>query len=124
MILLDGPLTQAEAVEIGTRAIKAMDPSQRLLGIDVHISASIGIASYPRDGTSVDMLLARADAAMYTAKERGRNNLQCYAEGMSTMTQDRVKFEATARSPAERTVRTGLPAEGRHRDGWLNSARP
>jgi diguanylate cyclase len=94
VVLLDGPLTHAEAVEIGTRAIKVMEPSLRLLGIDVHISASIGIAFYPRDGTSVDTLLARADAAMYSAKERGRNNLQCYAEGMSTMTQDRVKFES------------------------------
>ena len=94
VILLDGPLTHAEAVEIGTRAIKVMEPSLRLLGIDVHMSASIGIAFYPRDGASVDTLLARADAAMYSAKERGRNNLQCYAEGMSTMTQDRVKFES------------------------------
>jgi diguanylate cyclase (GGDEF)-like protein len=94
VVLLDGPLAQAEAVEIGTRAIKVMEPSLRLLGIDVHISASIGIAFYPRDGASVDTLLARADAAMYSAKERGRNNLQCYAEGMSTMTQDRVKFES------------------------------
>jgi diguanylate cyclase (GGDEF)-like protein len=94
VVLLDGPLTHAEAVEIGTRAIKVMEPSLRLLGIDVHMSASIGIAFYPRDGASVDMLLARADAAMYSAKERGRNNLQCYAEGMSTMTQDRVKFES------------------------------
>jgi diguanylate cyclase (GGDEF)-like protein len=94
VVLLDGPLTHAEAVEIGTRAIKVMEPSLRLLGIDVHISASIGIAFYPRDGASVDTLLARADAAMYSAKERGRNNLQCYAEGMSTMTQDRVKPES------------------------------
>jgi diguanylate cyclase len=94
VVLLDGPLTQAEAVEIGTRAIKVMEPSLRLLGIDVHISASIGIAFYPRDGATVDTLLARADAAMYSAKERGRNNVQCYAEGMSTMTQDRVKFES------------------------------
>jgi diguanylate cyclase (GGDEF)-like protein len=94
VVLLDGPVTHAEAVEIGTRAIKAMEPSLRLLGIDVHMSASIGIAFYPRDGASVDALLARADAAMYSAKERGRNNLQCYAEGMSTMTQDRVKFES------------------------------
>jgi diguanylate cyclase (GGDEF)-like protein len=94
VVLLDGPLTRAEAVEIGTRAIKIMEPSLRLLGIDVHISASIGIAFFPRDGATVDTLLARADAAMYSAKERGRNNLQCFAEGMSTMTQDRVKFES------------------------------
>jgi EAL domain-containing protein (putative c-di-GMP-specific phosphodiesterase class I) len=71
-----------------------MEPSIRLLGIDVHISPSIGIAFYPGDGPNVDTLLARADAAMYSAKEHGRNNVQCYAEGMSTVTQERVKLES------------------------------
>ena len=94
VILLGGPVTQAEAVEIGKRAIQQMEPSMQLLGIDVHISPSIGIAFFPRDGTSVDTLIARADAAMYSAKERGRNNVQCYAEGMSAVTQERVKLES------------------------------
>ncbi len=66
----------------------------RLLGIDVHVSPSIGIAFYPRDGATVDALLARADAAMYSAKERGRNNVQCYAEGMTTATEDRERLES------------------------------
>ena len=56
----------------------------RLLGIDVHVSPSIGMAFYPQRWRTVDTLLAHADAAMYSAKERGRNNVQCYAEGMST----------------------------------------
>jgi EAL domain-containing protein (putative c-di-GMP-specific phosphodiesterase class I) len=42
----------------------------------------------------VETLLARADAAMYSAKERGRNNVQCYAEGMNAVTQERVKLES------------------------------
>ncbi len=94
VILLGGPVTQAEALEIGKRAIQHMEPSMRLLGIDVHISPSIGIAFFPRDGTTVDALIARADAAMYCAKERGRNNVQCFAEGMSAVTQERVKLES------------------------------
>jgi diguanylate cyclase (GGDEF)-like protein len=94
VILADGPITRAEAVTIGMRAIKVMEPSVQLTGIDVHISPSIGVAFYPQDGANVDTLLARADAAMYSAKERGRNTLQCYAEGMSTLTQERVKFES------------------------------
>jgi diguanylate cyclase len=94
VILVDGPVTRAEAVEVGERIIQAMEPTIRLLGIDVHISPSIGIALYPGDGANVDTLLARADAAMYSAKEHGRNNVQCYAEGMSTGTQDRVKLES------------------------------
>jgi diguanylate cyclase len=94
VILVDGPVTRAEAVEVGRRAIESMQPAMRLLGIDVHISPSIGIAFYPRDGTSVDALLARADAAVHSAKERGRNNVQCFAAGMSTVTQERVKLES------------------------------
>jgi diguanylate cyclase len=94
VILVDGPVTQSEAIDIARRVIKAMEPSIRLVGIDVHISPSIGAAFYPRDGASVDALLARADAAMYTAKERGRNNVQCYAEGMTTLTQERVVLES------------------------------
>jgi diguanylate cyclase len=94
VILVDGPVTRAEAIGIGKRAIDVMRPAMRLLGIDVHISPSIGIAFYPRDGATVDALLARADAAMYSAKERGRNNVQCYAEGMSTATQERVRLES------------------------------
>ena len=94
VILVEGPVTHAEAVEVGKRAIETMQPAMRLLGIDVHVSPSIGIAFYPRDGANVDTLLARADAAMYSAKERGRNNVQCFAEGMSTVTQERVKLES------------------------------
>ena len=123
VVLLDGPLTHAEAVEIATRAIKVMEPSQRLLGIDVHISASIGVAFYPQDGASVDTLLARADAAMYSAKERGRNTLQCYAEGMSTMTQDRVKFESELHA-ALRNGQFELHYQPKvdTLTGWVNSA--
>jgi diguanylate cyclase len=94
VILVDGPVTRPEAVAVGARAIEVMRPAMRLLGIDVHISPSIGIAFYPGDGATVDALLARADAAMYSAKERGRNNVQCYAEGMTTATQDRVRLES------------------------------
>ncbi|MDE2138756.1 MAG: EAL domain-containing protein, partial [Gammaproteobacteria bacterium] len=94
VILLGPPITQSEALAVARRVIQLMEPSMRLLGIDVHISPSIGMAFYPRDGRTVDTLLAHADAAMYSAKERGRNNVQCYAEGMSAGTQERVRLES------------------------------
>jgi diguanylate cyclase (GGDEF)-like protein len=94
VILLGAPVTRAEALDIGKRTIELMEPAIRLLGIDVHVSPSIGVAFFPRDGTSVETLLARADAAMYCAKDRGRNNVQCFEEGMTAVTQDRVKLES------------------------------
>jgi diguanylate cyclase len=94
VIVFDGPMTHAETLEMGQRLLKVMEPSMRLLGIDVHVSPSIGIAFCPRDGATIDTLLAHADAAMYHAKERGRNNVQCYTESMGTVTQERVKLES------------------------------
>jgi diguanylate cyclase (GGDEF)-like protein len=94
VIVFDGPMTRPEILEMGKRLLKVMEPSMRLLGIDVHVSSSIGIAFYPSDGASIDTLLAHADAAMYHAKERGRNNAQFYTENMGTVTQERVKLES------------------------------
>jgi diguanylate cyclase len=94
VIIFDGPLTQAETLEMGKRLLKVMELPMRLLGIDVHVSPSIGIAFYPRDGATIDTLLAHADAAMYYAKERGRNNVECYTESMGSVTQERVKLES------------------------------
>jgi diguanylate cyclase (GGDEF)-like protein len=41
--------------------------------LSLQVSASIGIALYPQDGTSADALLTLADDAMYQAKARGKN---------------------------------------------------
>ena len=41
----------------------------------------MGIAVYPRDGTHADLLLRRADQAMYQAKQAGRNRYQFFSGG-------------------------------------------
>ena len=46
------------------------------------ITVSFGIATYPADGTEVDELIKKADAAMYAAKRAGRNKSAKYAEDM------------------------------------------
>ena len=103
VIVFDGPLLREQTLEMGARLLKVMEPSMRLLGIDVHVSPSIGIAFFPSDGASVDALLAHADAAMYYAKERGRNSVECYTESMGSVTQERVKLE----SELHEALRTG-----------------
>lgn len=65
-----------------------------ICGVDVHTSPSIGVAFYPEDGATAEALIARADAAMYCAKQRGRSNFQYYAPGMDHITRERVQLES------------------------------
>ena len=83
-----------DAEHIARRAVEALQVPIRIGGVNIHSSASVGIALFPTDGTSVETLIANADAAMYCAKQRGRNNIQCYASGMNSVTQDKVRLES------------------------------
>ena len=56
----------------------------RLEGHDLRVTSSIGIANYPDDGVDADSLMANADAAMYRAKEIGRDNFQFYTPTLNT----------------------------------------
>src|SRR5579871_206550 len=94
VVLLAGPVDALEATEIGRRAIVALSRTVRLGDLDVHVSSSMGLAMYPTDGRTVDSLLAHADAAMYVAKDRGRNNLQPYDPGMRSGHQNTVRVES------------------------------
>jgi diguanylate cyclase (GGDEF)-like protein len=48
-------------------------------GAPLTVSASIGVASYPHDGTTYGDLLRHSDLAMYEAKAHGRNTCRAYA---------------------------------------------
>ena len=67
----------------------------------LHLSPSIGIAVYPDDGEDPDTLIKNADAAMYLAKEKGRNNYQFYTPVLNARTLDRLKLEYDLRSALE-----------------------
>ena len=64
---------------IARKAIEALAAPFRFGGLDVSISASIGIASYPGDGDTVEMLITNADSAMFSAKESGRNTYRFFS---------------------------------------------
>ena len=83
-----------DAEELASRVMEALREPVRIAAIDIHTSPSIGIAIYPDDGTTMQALLAHADAAMYSAKQQGRGQFRRYAPGMDAGTEDRVQLES------------------------------
>ena len=66
-------------------------------GTEYWITASIGIAVFPRDGADRDSLIRNADAAMYKAKAAGRNNFQFYSQTMGSAAVKRLDIERRLR---------------------------
>lgn len=78
-VLLDNVLACEDAA-IAARIIEQLHQPVEVGGHRIQISASIGIALYPQDGSTVDTLLKLADDAVYYAKHHGKNCYQFYHE--------------------------------------------
>ena len=69
------------ALEMAERIRKAIEISRfDVRSGDASITVSLGVASYPEDGGNLDVILDKADKAMYRAKQRGRNKVVAYTE--------------------------------------------
>jgi diguanylate cyclase (GGDEF)-like protein/PAS domain S-box-containing protein len=77
-ILLSETAQAHDAGIAAEKILKALSEPYHIDQWEFQISASIGIATYPQDGTSAEALLENADAAMYQAKNCGRNNFQFF----------------------------------------------
>jgi diguanylate cyclase (GGDEF)-like protein len=94
VLVVSPSAARSDAEEIGKRANEILSAPFQVEGVDLRVSSSIGIAFYPTDGGSAESVLAHADAAMYCAKERGRNNCQCFSPGMKSVALERVSLES------------------------------
>jgi diguanylate cyclase (GGDEF)-like protein/PAS domain S-box-containing protein len=61
-------------------------------GHALRVTASIGLATFPDDGKDVDALLANADAAMYRAKETGRDRVELYSPGLNETINEKFRL--------------------------------
>jgi diguanylate cyclase (GGDEF)-like protein len=93
-VVVLSPLAQrGDAQSVARKVIEAIREPVRIAGVDLNVSSSVGLAMYPEDAPTAESLLANADSAMYCAKQRGRNQIQCFEAGMDTSTRERVKRE-------------------------------
>ena len=73
-----------------------------LAGQEMSISCSVGVAVHPEDGTDFDTLIRNADAAMYNAKEAGRNTFRFYSQRMNEDAVQRLDIQNRLRRALER----------------------
>ena len=71
-------------------------------GRELSVTPSLGIALYPADGDDPESLLKNADAAMYHAKENGRNNFQFFAPEMNARVSENLALENNLRHAISR----------------------
>ena len=80
-ILLLPETNNKGALEMSERIRKAVELSRfNVRDGDTNVTASLGVASYPEDGGNLDVILEKADKAMYRAKQKGRNRVVSYLE--------------------------------------------
>ena len=82
LVDLDQP---GDAEPVLERLLQAAADPVTLGDAEIAVSASMGIAVFPRDGTHPDLLLRRADQSMYQAKQAGRNRFRFFSEGATRL---------------------------------------
>ena len=101
IIILQGQMDESLRIGILNRLIQAVDTSFTIAGNEIFVTCSVGIAVYPTDALTPDMLLRNADIAMYRAKELGRNNLQFFTQSMNEKVTERLHMETHLRKALE-----------------------
>jgi diguanylate cyclase (GGDEF)-like protein/PAS domain S-box-containing protein len=102
-VILLCELTHAQDAAVAAeKMLGVLSEPHRIDELELYVSASIGIATYPEDGTTIEDLLKNADTAMYRAKDCGRNNYQFFKAEMHLDALERQNLERDLRHALER----------------------
>jgi diguanylate cyclase (GGDEF)-like protein/PAS domain S-box-containing protein len=85
------------AIDIAQKLVEALKEPFDIVGQELFITCSIGIAVFPDDGRDSSTLEKNADIAMYRAKAAGRNGYQCFASEMVSPGTNRLEMESLLR---------------------------
>ena len=97
IVLFDQALNEGDITTVIEKIRDAILEPIELNSQTFQVTCSMGLASYPNDGTDAETLLMNADAAMYRAKEMGRNNYQLYTAKMNIKVHDRLRLQERLR---------------------------
>ncbi|MGN5353939.1 EAL domain-containing protein [Ralstonia sp. L16] len=101
VILIDQRVEGKRIALLAERLLQAMREPFDTVNGRYYLGVSIGVALYPHDGISGSDLLRSADAAMYRAKQNGRNRAQFYTAELNARLQRRYMLENALRDARE-----------------------
>lgn len=102
VVVLPELRADSELLAAVERVMAAVTGRYPLLRHETHVSASIGVAVFPRDGDDPATLIKNADTAMYRAKEAGRSRFQFFQSAMNERLLARLELEEALRNALER----------------------
>jgi diguanylate cyclase (GGDEF)-like protein len=91
-----------EISQVAQRILQALENAFYLQEHELYISASLGIALLDQNSCDAETLIQHADAALYHAKDKGRNNYQFYSVSLSRMNPELLSLEKSLRYALER----------------------
>ena len=91
-----------DTVQVAQKILDALSRPYNIVGHELIVTSSIGISIYPDDGKDAESLLKNADAAMYHAKQSGRNNYKFFTHDMNARVLQRLSLEGSLRRALER----------------------
>ncbi|MGA7046800.1 MAG: PAS domain S-box protein, partial [Candidatus Sulfotelmatobacter sp.] len=97
LIVLTGLKDVADAAVATERIVNLMTAGFVVRGHPVNVSCSIGVSIFPEHSADCETLIKNADAAMYSAKENGRNRFQFFTEDMNAQGVERLTLENSLR---------------------------
>ncbi len=101
-IILDDFATEDAVSAIAQKILFTLARPLTIATFNLSTTSSIGISFFPEDGDTAQTLLKNADAAMYLAKARGKNNFQFYSQAIASNALEHLNLEIDLRLALER----------------------
>jgi predicted signal transduction protein with EAL and GGDEF domain/FixJ family two-component response regulator len=100
--LLPEVADDADAQRVAGRILDSLRDPVLVAGQECFVTASVGIAMFPRDGLNLVDLMRNSDVAMYAAKSAGRNSAQAYSPHLGGRGRDKIELETHLHKAIER----------------------